>query len=216
MSLPELSSRVMPPHHRRTPAQRLRRQRERGKVDPIQLGRLLKQRKAAGLIIALVIIVAIALLDRGAGLLPVDDDWHKYHQKTFKVMRVVDGDTLDLSVADGDHATTRIRLWGVDTEEMNFNDPDTPPDPWAQEATDFTRRLTEGQRVTLHLQAHELRDSYGRLLAYVELPDGRFLNAALIEVGLSEHDDRWGHDHADDYEALELQAQRNGQGKWAP
>lgn len=206
----------MPPPHRRSPAQRNSRHRKRGRIDPIQLGRLLKKRKASGLIIALIIIVVIAVLDRGAGVLPVDDDWHRYHEKTFKVLRVVDGDTLELSVADGDKATTRVRLWGVDTAEMNFNEPDTPPDAWAQEATDFTRRVAEGRRVTLHLQSHQLRGGYDRLLAYVELPDGRFLNAALIENGLSEHDGRWSHDRATAYDALELQAQRDQRGKWAP
>lgn len=206
----------MPPYHRRSPNQRRSRQPREVRIDPLKLGRMLQRRKAAGLILALAIIVVIALLDRWAGVLPVDDDWHRYHGQTFEVTRAVDGDTLVLNVPDGDEATTRVRLWGVNTAEMNFSDPNKLPEPWAQEATDFTQRLTQGQRVTLHLQDHRLRGGFGRLLAYVELPDGRVLNAELIKEGLSKHDDRWGHDRLQAYDALEDQARQDRRGLWAP
>jgi len=183
-------------------------------LDPIQLGRSLKQRKAISLVIALVIIITIALLDRGAGLLPVADDWHRYHGQSFEVLRVVDGDTLVLAVSDGQDATTRVRLWGVDTAEMHANAPDRPPDPWAQQATDFAREAVEGNRVTLYLQEHRLRGGYGRLLAYVEMPNGQTLNAALIEQGLSKHDERWGHDRAEHFDELEQQAREGRRGLW--
>lgn len=203
------------PNRRRTTARTTRRPHPI-KIDPIKLGRLLQRRKAGALVIALLIIFLIGVLDRYAGLLPVDDDWHRYHGQTFDVARVIDGDTLDLRVADGDKPTTRIRLWGVDTAEMNSRDASKGPEPWAQEATDFTRQAAEGQRVTLHLQAHRLRGGFGRVLAYVELPDGTILNAALIEQGLSKHDDRWGHDQAQAYDALEQQARQSRRGMWAP
>lgn len=205
----------MPPHHRRTPAQRTAKKKRQIKVDPQRLGRALKQRKAAGLLIALIVIVALALLDHAAGVLPVSDDWHRYHGQTFEVLRVIDGDTFDLSVPDGERATTRVRLWGVNTPEMGKPSKDTPPQPWANEATEFARDLLAGQRVTLYLQEHRLRGGYGRLLAYVRLPDGRFLNAALIENGLSKHDDRWGHDRAETYEQLEQEAREGRRGMWA-
>ncbi|MCF7956800.1 MAG: thermonuclease family protein, partial [Phycisphaerae bacterium] len=41
----------------------------------------------------------------------------KYHLKTFKVVKIVDGDTLDIDIPDGEYETTRIRLLGVDTPE---------------------------------------------------------------------------------------------------
>lgn len=176
---------------------------------------MLQRRKAGALLVALAIVVLIALLDRGAGVLPVDDDWHHYHGQSFKVARTIDGDTLVLDTPDGDKATTHVRLWGVNTAEMNARDPNEPPEPWAQEATDFTKRLTQGQRVTLHLQEHRLRGGFGRLLAYVELPDGRVLNAELIKNGLSKHDDRWGHDQTDSYDELEQRARQDQRGLWA-
>lgn len=175
---------------------------------------MLKRRKAAGLVIVLLLVLSISLLDRWAGVLPVDDDWHKYHGQSFEVLRVIDGDTIDLGVPDGEYKTTRVRLWGVDTPEMNPHDPDTPPEPLAEQATQFTRENVHGRRVTLYLQEHHLRGGYGRLLAYVELPGGGDLSAMLIEAGLSEHDDRWGHDRAPGYEALEQKARKNRRGLW--
>ena len=202
----------MPPHHRRTPAQRRRRQHT--KLNPRQLGRTLKQRKAIGLVVVLFLIIAVAVLDRGVNLLPVGDDWHRYHEQRFEVLRVIDGDTIDLRSPDGDRKPTRVRLWGVDTPEMGSTERDTPPEPFAVEATEFTTLATKGEHVRVHLQRHRLRDRYGRLLAYIELPDGRILNAELIENGLSEHDDRWGHDHAEHYGRLERQAREARKGIW--
>jgi len=44
-------------------------------------------------------------------------DTEKYHGKTFTVSNVVDGDTIDIDVPDGEYEHTRIRLWGIDTPE---------------------------------------------------------------------------------------------------
>ena len=182
----------------------------------MKLAKLIQKRKLGTVLIVLAVIILVSLLDHWAGVFPVADDWHRYHGQSFDVVRVVDGDTLVLDVADGEEPTTRIRLWGVNTPEMHINNPDKPPAPWAQEATAFTRNLAEDQTIRLYLQNHRLRGRYGRLLAYVELPDGTILNAALIEQGLSKHDDRWGHDHAQAYDALEQQARENRRGLWAP
>lgn len=184
-------------------------------IDPLVLAQLLRRRKAAGFVIALLIIIALVTLDRTAGLLPVDDDWHRYHEQSFEVVRVIDGDTIDLRVPDGDKSTTRVRLWGVDTPEMARGNDGESAEPWAQEATDFTKAAAQGQRVTLILQEHRLRGGFGRLLAYVVLPDGRVLNAELIKNGLSPHDDRWGHDRAEAYADLEQEARQSRRGIWS-
>ena len=186
------------------------------KLTPRQLGRVLNQRKAVGLVIALFLIIAIAVLDRGVNLFPVDDDWHRYHGQRFEVMRVIDGDTIELRSPDGERATTRVRLWGVDTPEMGNPGRNTPPEAFAVEATEFTTRKTRGQYVRVHLQQHRLRGQYGRLLAYIELPNGRVLNAELIKNGLSEHDARWGHDQVEHYDRLEQRAREARKGIWGP
>jgi micrococcal nuclease len=175
----------------------------------------LSRRKSAALAIALVLVFTIACIDRFGGVLPVQDDWRRYHGQSFVVARVVDGDTIDLRYPDGDKPTTRVRLWGVDTPERAKRDKGLPAEPWAEEATAYTRRRVEGRRVTLELQEHRRRGRYGRLLAYVRLDDGSDLNAELIERGLSEHDDRWSHDRSEAYAELERRAKRAERGLWA-
>ena len=49
-----------------------------------------------------------------------DADFQKYHRKTFTVLEVIDGDTLDIDIPDGEHDDTRIRLIGVDTPRQNI------------------------------------------------------------------------------------------------
>lgn len=185
------------------------------RVDPLRLVQLLRRRRYGAFAIVLFLIIAIACIDRVGGVLPVDDDWHRYHGKRFEVVRVVDGDTLHVRMADGDEATTKIRLWGVDTPELNRSS-DEPAEPWAQAASDFAHDRLEGQSVTLYLQEHRLRGGFGRLLAYVTLDDGGVFNAELIEKGYTEHDDRWSHDRSDEFEAIEMQARQEEVGVWMP
>ncbi|MHC4596883.1 MAG: hypothetical protein ACYS19_18295, partial [Planctomycetota bacterium] len=49
-------------------------------------------------------------------------DFQKYHTKTFTVVNVVDGDTVDVDVPDGEYKYTRIRLWGIDTPETKSDE----------------------------------------------------------------------------------------------
>jgi micrococcal nuclease len=90
------------------------------------------------------------------------------------VKRVVDGDTFELS--DGE----RVRMIGVDTPETVK--PNSPVEPYGKEASDFTKKLLTDQKVTLKFDV-EPRDKYDRLLAYVYLPDGTFVNEKLIRDG---------------------------------
>src|SRR5690606_19653965 len=105
-------------------------------------------------------------------------------------------DTLDIAAADGDMATTRIRLIGVDTPETQH--PTGGPMYYGQEATDFAKRLAEGRQVTVLLDTvSDERDRYGRLLAYVVLPDGRVLNEVMIREGYGYADSRFRHSRYD-------------------
>lgn len=128
------------------------------------------------------------------------DDYKRYHDKTFAVARVIDGDTLDIAAPDGDRDTTRIRLIGVDTPETY------PPENvmhYGPEASAYAKSLLEGRQVKVLLDAvAEQRCRYGRLLAYVVLPDGRDFNAELIRSGCGYADVRFPHSRSDAY--LEL------------
>ncbi len=93
------------------------------------------------------------------------------------VQRVIDGDTVVLSNGE------RVRYIGMDTPELYH--PRKPVQFYAREAMEFNRRLVEGKRVRLEFDL-ERRDKYGRLLAYVYLPDGTFVNAELVRQGYAQ------------------------------
>ena len=95
------------------------------------------------------------------------------------VVRVVDGDTIQVRLARG--PIERVRYIGVDTPESVK--PNTPVQCFAKAASAFNERLVAGRRVTLVRDVEE-RDRYGRLLAYVyRRPDGLFVNSELVRRG---------------------------------
>ncbi len=142
----------------------------------------------------------------------ISSDLAKYHQKTFTVINVVDGDTLDIDIADGKYDKTRIRLWGVDTPESKS--PKYGVMYFGPQASEFTTQLTLGKQVTVYLDSDRTRGKYGRLLAYVKLPEGKFLNEVLIEEGYGYADLRFRHSFYNKYQQLGKSAQRNKKGLW--
>jgi micrococcal nuclease len=95
-----------------------------------------------------------------------------------KVTRVVDGDTLEVTIS-GKKETIRMIL--VDTPETKK--PNTPIQPFGEEASAFTKETLEGKDVKLERDVSE-RDQYKRLLYYVYLGDKSF-NEMLLEKGLA-------------------------------
>ena len=92
------------------------------------------------------------------------------------VTRVVDGDTVEVQLRGEEED---VRYIGVDTPETVA--PGAPVDCFGPRASHFNEGLVEGERVRLVFD-EELRDDYGRLLAYVYLGD-RFVNAELVQRG---------------------------------
>lgn len=94
------------------------------------------------------------------------------------VVRVVDGDTLDVWFYD---QVERVRLLKVDTPERGC--------PLFDAATAFVRERVEGKRVALRFAPGSPgRDSYGRLLAEVQIQrEGRVvdLGSELLDAGLA-------------------------------
>jgi len=140
------------------------------------------------------------------------NDLEKYHAKTFTVVNVVDGDTLDIETADGKYDHTRIRLWGIDT-------PETKSEKYGvmyfgPEAAEFTKELALGKAVTVYLDENCTRDKYNRLLAYIKLQDGGFLNEVLLTEGFAYSDLRFKHDFYNKYKQLEAGARSQKKGLW--
>jgi micrococcal nuclease len=100
------------------------------------------------------------------------------HHATVKVTRVVDGDTIDISPSV--EGLSRVRLIGMDTPEVYFG-----TQPFGPEASAFAKRELDGERVGLELDVQKI-DPYGRLLAYVYLPNGEMFNEVLLEEGYAQ------------------------------
>jgi micrococcal nuclease len=160
------------------------------------------------------VLLGLAVLDRGFGRSGRSDDYSRYDNRRFRVASVVDGDTLHLDAPDGKHATTRVRLWGVDTPEV-----DGSPQGrmyFGPEASEFARRMLADRDVRIVLSPTRTRDRYGRLLAYVYVePGGECLNERLLETGHAYADPRFDHPHKKRYGTIEQRARREGVGLWA-
>ncbi len=115
------------------------------------------------------------------------------------VERVVDGDTLLLT------DRTRVRLIGVDTPETVK--PDTPPEPWGKEATEFTREFLRAGQPRFEFD-RERTDQYGRTLVYAWVGE-RLLNEELLRAGLARAE--LGFHYADGMKARFRRAQKEAQ-----
>ena len=148
-----------------------------------------------------------------AGEQDTTSDARRYHARAFKVVNIVDGDTLDIDASEGARTHTRIRLWGIDTPETRADDGVMFYGP---EATQAAKDLADGRTVTIYLDIdNRSRDKYGRLLAYVQLPDGRFLNEVLLSEGFAYADLRFAHSLNNRYKQLEGAARSGRKGLWA-
>lgn len=132
-----------------------------------------------------------------------------------KVLRVIDGDTIEVSI---DGVEEDVRYIGVDTPETVK--PGEPVQCYGPQASAANHRLVEGQTVRLVFD-RERRDAYGRLLAYVytraraDAGGSRFVNAALIRDGYARTLEIAPNTrHASQLQRLEARAGRAGRGLW--
>jgi len=105
----------------------------------------------------------------------VANDKVQQGSETARVLRVIDGDTIELS--DG----RRIRYIGMDTPEVANKE--KPEECFGKEATEANKNLVEGREVRLEKDVSET-DKYNRLLRYVYV-DGIFVNERLIDKGFA-------------------------------
>ena len=89
---------------------------------------------------------------------------------------VNDGDTIIL--ANG----KRVRYIGINAPEIDHED--QKAQPYGYQARSFNKEQVMSKRIRLEYDV-ERYDRYGRLLAYIFLQDGSFINARLLQAGLA-------------------------------
>ncbi|MDR2069167.1 MAG: thermonuclease family protein [Spirochaetaceae bacterium] len=131
-----------------------------------------------------------------------------------EVIDHVDGDTVRVRIPHAPEqvgAVETIRLIGVDTPETVH--PSRPVERFGREASDFTRRGLLGKSVYLAFD-WDLRDRYGRLLAYIYTGEGRCFNALIIREGYGFAYTRFPFQFMEEFRSLEQEARAEKRGLW--
>jgi micrococcal nuclease len=166
-------------------------------------------RGGAGLVALLLIAIAVLLADAGSDE-PAEVGGRESapSRERAEVLRIVDGDTIEVDI---DGTEEDVRYIGIDTPESVK--PGEPVECFGKEAAAANAELVEGRDVTLRYDA-ELRDPYGRLLAYVYTDDS-FVNAELVRAGFATTlEIEPNTSKAPLLNRLELEASREGRGLW--
>jgi micrococcal nuclease len=148
---------------------------------------------------------------------PAEGEW-------YTVERVVDGDTLEITVNGQEE---KVRLIRVDTPEKYDSDKlrrdasrtgqdEQTINELGHRASEFTESLVpEGSQVRLEYD-QQSRDQYNRLLAFVWLLDGRMLNEMILCDGYANALTRYPFhsDYMERFRACERQARGGEKGRW--
>jgi micrococcal nuclease len=132
--------------------------------------------------------------------------------QTFKVTRVVDGDTIDVDIAG---KIERVRLIGMDSPEVA--DPRKTVQCFGKEASARATQVLSGQSVRLEADPSQVdRDIYNRLLRYVFLADGTNIDLQMIKEGYAhEYTYKVPYKYQAEFKAAEKEASAAKRGLWA-
>lgn len=136
----------------------------------------------------------------------------KENKKIYSVVKVVDGDTLDVLI---EGKVERLRLIGINTPETV--DPRKPVECFGVEASNKAKTILSGKRVSLESDDTQgERDKYSRLLRYVFLEDGTNFNLLMIKEGYAyEYTYSLPYKYQSEFKAAQKSAETNKKGLWA-
>tara|TARA_R110002012_G_scaffold304766_1_gene508485 strand:- start:567 stop:1379 length:813 start_codon:yes stop_codon:yes gene_type:complete len=128
-------------------------------------------------VLALLFVLLLYGTD-AAGSMQWPQDAPAAHIKEQAVTDIVDGDTLVL--ANG----KEVRLVGIQAPKLPLGRAGFKPWPLAEDSRATLRQLTEGHTVSLHFGGRR-EDRYRRYLAHLTLPDGTWIQGALLSAGMA-------------------------------
>ncbi len=117
-----------------------------------------------------------------------------------KIVKVFDGDTYELMLAD--NTTVRVRMEGIDAPEGGM--------PFYQVSKRYLTDLAAGEEVEILVTDI---DQYKRIVAFTYLEDGRELSREMLRAGMAWHYKKYNQDA--DMTDLELHALTEGLGLWS-
>ena len=102
-------------------------------------------------------------------------------KEVYTVSEVIDGDTIKVYTGSG---IETIRLIGINAPEKSS--PYREEECFGKEASAEAEKMLSGGKVFLEADPMVSdKDKYGRILRYVFMPDGRFVNAELVAGGFA-------------------------------
>ena len=134
-------------------------------------------------------------------------------QGLVKVIKVIDGDTI---VVELNNKKEEIRFLGLNTPEIEG--PYRHEECFGKEASDIVKKILTNKQVYLIPDFHASnRDKYKRLLRYVYLENGAFINAFLIKEGFAFYYSYPKEDlqFSEYFFNLEKKARENKKGLWS-
>jgi micrococcal nuclease len=139
------------------------------------------------------------------------------------VTKVVDGDTFETEI---DGKKEKVRMLGIDTpEKFESNKLDKDAERTGNDkktikklgelSSEYAKKLLAGKKVRLEIDPiGDEKDRYGRLLRYVYLEDGTFLNLKLVEDGYANAYTRFEISKKNEIVNAEKRARENKRGLW--
>ncbi|MBI4089572.1 MAG: thermonuclease family protein [Candidatus Levybacteria bacterium] len=169
------------------------------------------------LLFAILVVIFVLLNNSGLKLdkiiQPSQQNLESSVKETFKVTKVVDGDTIKVLVNNKEET---VRLIGIDTPEVV--DPRKTVECFGIEASNKAKEILNGKNVRLESDSTQgNKDKYGRLLRYVFLEDYTNFNKFMILEGYA-HEYTYNsnpYKYQLEFKIAERQARENKKGLWA-
>ncbi len=138
-----------------------------------------------------------------------------------KVTKVIDGDTIDIERQCGHD---KVRFIGINTPETV--DPRRPVQCFGKEASNYLKSILSSKSITISGDpTQDVRDKYGRLLAYIYFKDTTstsststlsFINQKMITDGYAyEYTYETPYQFQKQFKQAQTEAKNNKRGLWA-
>jgi endonuclease YncB( thermonuclease family) len=150
-----------------------------------------------------VLAAASVILDHAFASDSQRDDWARFDRQPAQVISVIDGQTIDIRLANSNIAA-RVHLLGVASCNQ------------AADERAAQRNPSAGRTVILRLEPTQTRDSQGRLLAYAYLDDRTgSVNVQMVQEGFAILDRRCDCMLSGPIRLAESEARKKHRGLWA-